>query len=103
MQPPVNFQTSGKSFNFVEQSKARMSRDFVPPKLYILDTTALEAHIRQWRKSWAILDEILGDTNKKVPDIYEEVASRMFDIPLEEVTPVMRKKAKVTLLGAMYS
>lgn len=103
-----NFQTSGTSFNFAVQMQAqdratRATRDFVPVKVTILDTTALEAKLRQWRKDRAILDEILADT-KREGGPHEDAARKLFLVPAgRNPTPAQRKAEKVALYGAMYS
>jgi len=97
----MNCQTTKESWNFAYQMQAqdRVTRDFVPPKrMVILDTAALDAKIRLWRETRARFDEVM-----KLPDPFMEAASAMFGVPIENITPAMRKALKVTVYGALYS
>ncbi len=67
-------------------------------RLISLDYSQLElrivAHIAQ--------DEKMIEAFKKEIDIHTETAAEVFDVPLEKVTPEMRRKAKALNFGIIY-
>ena len=47
-------------------------------------------------------DEELCEAFKRGVDIHDQTSSKIFDVPLSEVTSVMRRKAKVANYGILY-
>jgi DNA polymerase-1 len=79
----------------------RIRQAFVPEKGYVLvsaDYSQIELRILAHLSR----DEVLVEAFRNDEDIHSRTASEIFGVPLEEVTPAMRREAKVINFGIIY-
>jgi DNA polymerase-1 len=86
----------------IQTEEGRRIRDaFIAEKgfsLVSLDYSQIELRIAAFLSN----DEEFMNIFKGGRDVHREVASKVFGVPAEEVTPDMRRKAKVINFGVMY-
>lgn len=82
-------------------SSARLRRSLEVDDGYMLvvrDSSQIEVRTLAW---WAGQDDLVDDFKNKV-DIYKKMASRVFNVPIDEVTKPQRFIGKVLILGLGY-
>jgi len=67
-------------------------------RFLIADYASIEARVLAWLAD----EQTLLDVYKAKGDVYKTMASKIYDVPVEEVTPPQRRIGKVTILGSGY-
>lgn len=86
----------------VRRELGKLTRYFIRPKegrkLIVLDFSSIEARVLAWlaQEQWVL--DVFATHGK----IYEATASKMYNVPLEDVTPVLRQKGKAAALLLGY-
>ncbi len=80
----------------------RMRAMFVPGKGYDLLLSCDYSQVELRVMASIAGDELLLDSFRHGQDVHARTASEVFGVPLEEVTPYMRSKAKTVNFGIIY-
>lgn len=80
----------------------RMREMFVPGKGYDLLLSCDYSQVELRVMASIAQDELLLDSFRHGQDVHARTASEIFGVPLEEVTPYMRSKAKTVNFGIIY-